>query len=207
MRPWLVVYAVDREIDLARITAERGDDLAHGRLTCLRTGVGKVRSATEVNTYLTSALRAHQPRPKILNVGTCASLVEGLGGKLVSASYALDRDSTPEMLLAAGVEPQPVIPLESFNNSGLTIGTGDGFVANDIEAENLRRRGVSLVDMETHAVAWTALKYLAGKIISLRFVTDTGGDNATKEWIDMLEEARKSLTNAVLELTARPAKP
>lgn len=202
MPEYLIVYADDREFDAKAIELANIERGAH--IACLKTGVGKVRAATEVTSWLTGALRGSRPRPRIISVGTCASTIPGLLGQLVRPAVALDRDSTPALLTRAGVDPQPILELAHDHmdlETKFVIGTGDGFVANAEHARSLAAKGVQLVDMETHAVAWAALRCYAGRIYSLRYVTDEADPQAATEWQNRLEEARVTLTESVLRLT------
>jgi nucleoside phosphorylase len=199
MTDFLVVYADDRELDIEPIR-QRNTKTGAPRVAVLKTGVGKVRAATEVTNWLTATIRANRPRPVVVSAGTCASTEPGLLGKLLRPALAIDRDSTPSQLKAAGVDPQPHIELLE-PEGWYVIGTGDGFLANAEHAKALAGKGVHLVDMETHAVAWAALRCYAGRIYSLRYVTDDATESAASDWKSRLSEARVTLTQAVLRLT------
>lgn len=194
----LFVYADDRELDAARLARQLSRHTAAGRVAFLKTGVGKVRASMEVTSYLSSSLRQGKPRPLVVSIGTCASLTEGLLGKVVRPSIVVDRDSTPQLLTAAGLTPQPAIQL--LGSDKLTLGTGDGFLADPRESEKLLQAGVHLADMETHAVAWAANKCLAGRILAIRYVTDEASNSAVRDWVDRVADGRTKLTDTVLQL-------
>lgn len=202
---FLMVYADDREIDVAAVLAQREAWVSAGRLKFLKTGVGKVRAATETTAYLTSRLKARQPRPTVVSIGTCAALdplLAPYAGKIVRPRMTVDRDATPALLEAAKVVPQPAIRLDDYDELNLTIGTGDGFVADELEAKRLLDAGVHLVDMETHAVAWASLKCLAGPALSVRYISDLANVEAPDDWHLSLTQARVALTEYVLQLTS-----
>lgn len=187
----LIVYADDREIDVARVRRERPD------ACLLRTGVGKLRAVTAVSIYLESTLKAGEESPSVLSVGTCAALVPGLAGEVVRPARAIDRDVTPELLMQAGIEPTPPIELAGGDDE-LTIATGDGFVADEGEAARILAKGAQLVDMETYAVAWAARNSQIGCVGAIRYVSDSADQSAPEEWLRRLETARRCLTEAVL---------
>lgn len=202
---WVFAYADDRELDVSAITALREDQIRSGKLKLLRTGVGKARAAMATTTYLTGRLRNRQSRPTVVSIGTCAAIDPSLDlslDKIVRPSLAVDRDATPELLHAANIRPQPVIQLEDPDDLELTIGTGDGFLADPLEAKKLLDRGIQLVDMETHAVAWASLQCLAGPALSVRYVSDVAGTGAERDWVQALAKARAALTEYVLSLTS-----
>jgi hypothetical protein len=179
----VIVYADDREIDLAA--------LAHLPICSLRTGVGKVRAAVEVCTSLSTTLR-EQPDLLVVSVGTAGS-VSGLQGTL-HPSIVTDRDSTPEELRSVGITPQPDI--EIHGGDGTVLGTGDGFAGlNDMRL--LAARGIELVDMETHAVLWAAQMLGAHNLMSIRHVTDFGD---ARDWEEALIGARTALTREILRM-------
>jgi nucleoside phosphorylase len=203
MSHYVVVFAEEREVDLSRIKVELREELLTGQVTLVQTGVGKVRAATEVTNHLNSAFRSHKPRPTLISVGTCAAWNHELLETLVRPTFAVDRDGTPELLRGAGLTPQPKIRLAG--ESGLTIGTGDGFVADPREAVRLQGMGIDVVDMETHAVAWAGLRCMVGPTVSVRFVTDIADEAAAKDWESRLDRARTALAGEVLRLTKAPA--
>lgn len=202
---YVFVYADDREIDAHLIETERHDLIEQGRLKLLRTGVGKVRAAMETTTYLTTRLRNRQPRPLVVSIGTCAAIDPTLDlslDKILRPKVVVDRDATSELLRQASLKPQPPLELEDYDDLELTIGTGDGFVASPDEAAHLLEQGIQLVDMETHAVAWAALKCFAGPALSVRYVSDVANKTAPRDWTQALSNARRELTDYVLSLTA-----
>lgn len=203
---FLVTFADDREIDVAEITAQRDAWVRSGRLKFLRTGVGKVRAATEVTSYLTNQLKARQPRPHVVSVGTCIALDPTLTehiDKIVRPCRAVDRDAAPpELLEAAHIKRPSVIPLDDADHLNLTIGTGDGFVSGPTEVARLLAAGVHLVDMETHAVGWASLRCLAGPALSVRYVSDLVNSEAPQDWSLVLARARVVLTEYILQITA-----
>ncbi len=196
----VVVYADDREIDRGAVEAGARSQIARGDLVLLRTGVGKVRTTMELTRYLTSTLRARRSRPTVLNVGTCAAVVPGLLGEVVRPASAIDRDSTDELLLEAKIPPPPRIELARPDSRELVIASGDSFLADVDEADRLAAEGVSLVDMETHAVGWASQRCLVGSAHVVRVVVDEARPGAAKLWRESLPKARQYLTEYVLEL-------
>jgi nucleoside phosphorylase len=188
----LITYADDRELDARRIRQELPDAVL------LRTGVGKLRSATAVSLYLQSNIREDAARVVVVSVGTCAGLVPGLAGQLVRPARTIDRDCTPELMRQAGIEPTPPIDLTGADSQQLTIATGDGFVADETEAARILDSGAQLVDMETYAVAWAVQNSQAGTVRAIRYVSDAADPNAPQDWVNRLDTARRCLTEAVL---------
>lgn len=202
---YVFVYADDRELDLALLMEERGEMIRRNQLKFLKTGVGKVRAATETTTYLTARLRHREPRPLVISIGTCAALDPSLDlklDKIVRPRRAVDRDATPELLELCNLKSQPMLQLEDSDELDLTIGTGDGFVADVETGKLLLARGIHLVDMETHAVAWAAMKCYAGQALSVRYVSDVADGEGVRDWVTTLTKARKALTDYVLALTS-----
>lgn len=201
MSGFVVVYADDRELDVAQINYQRERQLRSGQLKLLKTGPGKVPAATALAGYLSSSLRTgsrSQP-PQVVSVGLAQTSEWTFVGMTVEPYLALDRDMTPLEMKARGQEPHPVVKLAGLPPTG--IASGDNLDISTTEVMFLRERDIHLMDVDSHALGWVSIRCLAGRARSVRFVTNEIG-STPKSWEKTYAQASKDLTAAVLQLTA-----
>jgi hypothetical protein len=202
MGGWVVVYSDDRELDVLGINYQRERQVRSGKLKLLKTGTGKVPTATALAGYLSSSLRTGsrtQP-PQVISVGLAQTSEWTFVGQTVTPWSAIDRDMTPSELTARGIEPFPLVKLDSpLVQQG--IASGDSMNVTSAEVTRFRERDIHLFDVDSHAVGWVSIRCLAGRAKSVRFVTHEVG-TTPKSWEKTYVQACKELTAQVLQLTA-----
>lgn len=200
MISWVVTYSDDRELDVNQLSYERAAQLKSGQLKLLKTGTGKVPAATTLANYLTSSLRAGKTQaPQVISVGVAATFEPALVGQMVTPELAADRDANPQELVMRGLSPAPVVKLDGL--PGVYISSGDSPLVSEAQREMLVSRSLLVVDQDSHAVGWIAIRCLAGRAKSVRYVTHLF-DSPPRFWEKSYEKARKDLTASVLQLTA-----
>jgi hypothetical protein len=200
MTSWVVTYSDDRELDVNQLSYERAALISSGQLKLLKTGTGKVPAATTLAGHLTSSLRAGKAQaPSVVSVGVAATLEPAFVGQVVMPELATDRDMNPEVLVMRGLSPAPVVKLDGLPS--IFISSGDRLILNEYQKAELIARSLFLLDQDSHALGWVAIRCLAGRAKSVRYVTHEVG-STPRFWEKTYERARKELTASVLQLTA-----
>jgi len=153
-------------------------------LPVLITGVGKVRAASAL-----SAVLARQRPSRLINLGTAGSLREGLSGThVVGRVEQHDFDDASIHALTGEHYGDPI----SLGAEGFVLGSGDAFISTAAARENLRVRGIDLVDMEGYAVALVASQF--GLPVTLvKTVSDGASDDAGSAWRDTVASCAERL--------------
>ncbi|HET7901420.1 MAG TPA: nucleosidase [Candidatus Nanopelagicales bacterium] len=157
------------------------------RLPVLVTGAGKVRAAVSTAALLATA------RPScVINIGTAGGLRDGLLG-VHEIGTVMQHDFNDEGVFETlGVHFGAPIAL----GEGLTLATGDRFVAGGPLREDLARRA-DLVDMEGYAVALAA--HEAGVPVRLvKLVSDDADASALRTWAETVADHAHTLADWVL---------
>ncbi len=170
------------------------------RVPTLVTGVGKVRAATAT----TWAVLTHAPGV-VLNVGTAGALRVGeVGPGVVHEIGTVHQHDLDGRAIAAIVGEDPNPPLH-LSDSGITLVTGDRFIASPTHRDRLAERA-HLVDMEGYAVA-AAARRLGVPVRLAKTVSDDAGHGAAASWVDALHAASHLLAgwlDAVLDESGPP---
>ena len=179
----LVTYAVQGEFTELKCPGLIGEDEV--QVGCLRTGVGKVKSAF----YLSEAINHGQP-DLVINVGTAGAIHHKVGDIFVCRHF-IDRDM--QKLSDLGVECE-IDSTDLLAQKGYCLhwqgegvcNTGDTFLTelSDVKGD--------VVDMEAYAQALVC-RAKSVPFISVKYVTDIIGQNSVKHWEDKLADARKGL--------------
>lgn len=158
----LLVAALEIELD-----AFPTDLQGYHRLV---TGAGKLKATFE----LTKALEQGQ-YTQIVVVGTAGSIDPTCGGGVHEIARAIQHD-VYDLHGNRGAH----LALEQYvetGRPGVTIATGDFFVQDEAEVDQIRALGASLVDMETFAYIWVAQR-MGVPIRAARAVSDSAADGA-----------------------------
>jgi adenosylhomocysteine nucleosidase len=158
-------------------------------LPVLLTGMGKVNAACALAGTL-----ARGPRPaKIVNLGTAGALRPGLTG-IYSVNTVVQHDLDGDLLRAltgtACGEPITVAPRGS---NGLTLATGDAFIASGAARDRLAEQA-HLVDMEGYALAAAAAQARVPLEI-VKYVSDDADESAARSWRENVAIAARSLAD------------
>jgi len=161
-------------------------------LPILITGVGKVAAACAVLGAL--APLPGPERPSLLvNLGSAGALRDGIEGTHrvgTVLQHDLDGDAIAEMV---GIDPSPSLTL----GDGLTLATGDRFIADPDERERLATVA-HLVDMEGYAIA-AAAAVLGIDLVMVKHVSDQADDEAQDRWIDAVSASSRELAGWLAE--------
>ena len=157
------------------------------RLPVLVTGAGKVRAAVS-----TAALLATARPASVINIGTAGGLRDGLLG-VHEVGTVIQHDFNDEGVFETlGVHFGAPIEL----GSGLTLATGDRFVAGGPLRDELAARA-DLCDMEGYAVALAARE--AGVPVRLvKLVSDDADETALRTWAETVADHAHTLSDWVL---------
>ena len=156
------------------------------------TGPGKVRSAVALAKALTDA------PARVVNIGTAGALRAGLpaGAHHIGRIIEHDFDAfAVERLTGRRYDDDIVL------GEGLTLATGDGFIADPTRRAVLAERA-DLVDMEGFAIAHTA-RELGVECEMLKIVSDSADDSAWS-WSETVDAAAKQIGRLVRQISNRP---
>ena len=152
-----------------------------------QTGIGKVNAVLAVS----EAIAQHRP-DVVLNVGTAGSTHHAVDSILVCSRF-YDRDMA--RVKEFGVDYQhdffesirdlPICRHFAEHAIAHTCNTGDSFVTEWIEHADV-------VDMENFAVA-VLCQRKGIPLFSVKYITDTIGENSVKHWEDKLRDANLGL--------------
>ena len=153
----------------------------HTSLPVLVTGVGKVASGLALLATLGPLTPSQRPA-SVLNVGTAGALIDGLEGThVIGRVLQHDLDGLAIEALV-GHNPTPDLVL----GEGLTLATGDRFIATEPERRELAQRA-QLVDMEGYAVA-RATRSLGLEVKLVKRVSDNANEAASLTWAQRVSE-------------------
>ena len=143
-------------------------------LPVLLTGMGKVNAATAL-----AAVLASGPHPaRIVNLGTAGSLRPGVSG-INRVGTVIQHDFSTDLLHElTGVTFGG--PIAVADGSGVTLATGDSFIADGPARDRLAQRA-QLVDMEGYALA-VAASSANVPIDIIKYVSDEADESAFKSW-------------------------
>ncbi len=148
------------------------------------TGVGKVNAA--INTCL--AMQQFAP-DWVLNIGTAGSVSHVVDSIVVCGRF-MDRDM--EKVKEFGVDYAHDFTSQLAHLAWLkphdishVCNTGDSFVTEHMD-------NADVVDMENFAVA-ALCKKLKVPFVSVKYITDTIGENSVQHWADKLQDAQQGL--------------
>ena len=152
------------------------------------TGVGKINAT--FHTYET--INQFNPRT-IVNFGTAGSLKQGLTG-LHEVSVFKQRDMDARGLgFSLGETPFDSINTISNFRDGLSCGSGDNFVDQQIEMET------DLVDMEAYAIA-KVCKLVNVEFYCFKYISDTADENAGDDWGANVKKGANIFSSKILSL-------
>ena len=175
--------SLDRPLLVVALEVE-AEHLHVSELPVLITGVGKVRAASAL-----SAVLARQRPSRLINLGTAGSLREGLSGTHVVGRVEQHDFDDATIRALTGEHHGAPIPL---GTGGPVLGSGDAFIDSGSARENLRARGIDLVDMEGYAVAFAAAQF--GLPVTLvKTVSDGAGEGAGATWQDTVASCAERL--------------
>lgn len=184
----LMTHALAAErVDLSALQAVMGATT----VTYCETGVGKVNAA------LSATLAASAKRPDVIvNVGTAGSLHLPVGS-LVWCSRFVDRDMFALKAFGLAYEHDFSAAIRDFawlNHLDVehVCNTGDSFVMQACEST----AQADVVDMENFAVAALCAR-LGIPLVSLKYVTDTIGQNSVQQWSERLVAAQTALQSHI----------
>jgi adenosylhomocysteine nucleosidase len=173
--------------DSALVVVALPEEAAHLNtdLPVLITGAGKVNAAVAV----TRALAAASSLPSsIINLGTAGALRAGLSGTHeIGLVLQHDLDSPALKALTGQSFGEPLRLAES----GLTLATGDVFVADPVLQQALAQHA-DLVDMEGYAVASAAAAFGVPLRI-VKHVSDMADGEAVRSWTSTVDECSRAL--------------
>lgn len=148
------------------------------------TGIGKTAAATAT----TQALAGRAPDDLVVvNIGTAGALRPGLTG-LFTPRRVLNHDLDADLVRALGLDPEELIELPG--GDGVTLATGDRFVADPRLRDELARRA-DLVDMEGYAVAY-ACRRLGVPVRLVKHVSDAA-DESAMDWPTVVDASARVL--------------
>jgi adenosylhomocysteine nucleosidase len=177
---------IDPTLPLVVVAVDLEAQELHTSLPVLVTGVGKVTSGQALLATL-GPLHPSQRPTTVLNVGTAGALVDGLDGtQVIGRVLQHDLDGVAIEALV-GHNPAPDIVL----GEGLTLATGDRFIATQSERQELARRA-QLVDMEGYAVA-KAARVLGVEVRLVKQVSDNANEAASLTWVQRVTECSHQL--------------
>jgi len=178
------VISPDRPLLVVAVGVEAaGLGSEHPVLIC---GVGKVAAGQAVLHCLSGIAPSLRPRA-LLNLGTAGALRPGLEGvHSVGAVVQHDIDGASIEKLT-GRNPAPRIEL----GDGLTLATGDRFIQDATERDELAR-SADLVDMEAYAVV-AAGRLLGVRTRVVKHVSDNADAAALRTWLDAVAESSAAL--------------
>ncbi|MFK0297425.1 nucleosidase [Streptomyces sp. NPDC090442] len=155
----------------------------------LLTGMGKVNAAIAL-----AAVLAEGPRPaSVINLGTAGALQPGLSGTHVVGTVIQHDLDDAVLHTLTGDTYGPPLPLR--DGGGLTLATGDRFIATQADRRRLAAQA-SLVDMEGYALA--AASQRAGVALRIvKHVSDEAGDGAATTWRDTVADCARALADWV----------
>ena len=158
----------------------------HTSLPVLVTGVGKVASGQALLATLGPLTPSQRPASVLIIVpienAAEAALIDGLEGTHVSGRV-LQHDLDGLAIEAlVGHNPTPDLVL----GEGLTLATGDRFIATEPERRELAQRA-QLVDMEGYAVA-RAARSLGLEVKLVKRVSDNANEAASLTWAQRVSE-------------------
>ena len=157
----------------------------HTNLPVLITGAGKVNAAIVVTRALASAPVLPT---EIINLGTAGALRPGLSGtQQIGMVIQHDLDS-PAIKALTGKDYGAPLRLA---DSGLTLATGDVFVADPVVQQTLARQA-DLVDMEGYAIAAAAAAF-GVPIRMVKHVSDMADAEAMRSWTSTVDECSRAL--------------
>ena len=124
---------------------------------------------------------------RVVNFGTAGSRRPELAGQLVRVNRILQRDMDARPLAMLGDTPfeeGPASGMIALGGEGVSLSTGDNFVTAPPALAS------DIVDMEGYAIAKATLR--AGVDFSCwKYVTDLADENATANWRENVEKARR----------------
>jgi adenosylhomocysteine nucleosidase len=154
-------------------------------LPVLVTGAGKVNAAIAV----TRALACAPSLPsEVINLGTAGALRPGLSGThQIGSILQHDLDSPALFALTGKRFGEPL----KLADSGLTLATGDVFVADPVLQQALAQEA-HLVDMEGYAVASAAAAF-GVPVRMVKHVSDMADGEAVRSWTSTIDECSRAL--------------
>lgn len=157
----------------------------HTDLPVLITGAGKVNAAIGVTRALATA---PAPPSEIINLGTAGALRPGLSGThQIGLVLQHDLDSPALKSLTGKSFGEPL----HLADRGLTLATGDVFVADPVLQQALARHA-DLVDMEGYAVAAAAAAF-GVPVRIVKHVSDMADGEAVRSWTSTVDECSRAL--------------
>ena len=162
-------------------------------LPVLITGIGKINTTSG----LLLALSGGRPQ-SLVNLGTAGGLRPGMAG-LHEVSTVIQHDLDTDLLFRLTGETYGA-PLQLAHADGVTLASGDTFVADGARRDELAARA-HLVDMEGYAVAAVAER-LELPVRLIKQVSDDADENSVKTWPETVAECARVLADWVAgELT------
>ena len=163
-------------------------------LPVLLTGMGKVNAANAL-----AAVLGRGPRPaRVVNLGTAGALRPGMAGIHVITTVIQHDFSTDAIRQLTGRTVGA--PIAVADGTGITLATGDSFVADGRVRARLARRA-QLVDMEGYALAMAAASADV-PIQIIKYVSDDADEHALTTWQESVAVAAGSLADwAALNVT------
>jgi adenosylhomocysteine nucleosidase len=155
----------------------------------LITGIGKINTTLALSAALVGGVRP----AGLVNLGTAGALRPGLVG-LHEVSRVIQHDLDTELLFRLTGETYGA-PLELRHAGGVTLASGDAFVADDEQAGRLAQ-WAQLVDMEGYAVAAVAT-HLDLPVRLIKQVSDDADENSAKTWPETVSECARVLAGWV----------
>ncbi|GLY32636.1 nucleosidase [Kineosporia sp. NBRC 101731] len=160
-----------------------------GDLPVLITGIGKVHTTLTLMTALAAGVHPSS----LVNLGTAGALRPGLSG-VHEVSTVIQHDLDTALLRTLTGETYGA-PVELPHTGGVTLASGDSFVADGVLKDSLALRA-HLVDMEGYAVAATAQRLgLPARLVKI--VSDDADEGAAKSWPVTVAECARALADWV----------
>ncbi|MBB5789531.1 nucleosidase [Jiangella mangrovi] len=148
------------------------------------TGLGKTAAATATARALAGL---SLDGLTVLNIGTAGALHDGVSG-LFTPGRVLNHDIDADAIRALGYDPEEL--LEVPGGDGVTLATGDRFVADPVVRDRLAARA-DLVDMEGYAVAY-ACRAFGVPVRLVKHVSDTADESAL-DWPSVVDASARIL--------------
>ncbi len=155
----------------------------------LVTGIGKINTTTSLLLSLSGGVRPQS----LVNLGTAGGLRPGTAG-LHEVSTVIQHDLDTDLLLRLTGETYGA-PLQLAHPDGVTLASGDAFVADGARRDELAARA-HLVDMEGYAVAAVAQR-LDLPVRLIKQVSDDADENSVKTWPESVAECARVLADWV----------
>lgn len=144
----------------------------------LITGVGKVRAAVELSSYLAQ----HPDIDTVINYGTAGGIKNVSKGYIYPVNRFIESDFRT---CAIDVPHKDIIEVDSWLEGvdHLCCSTQDHFVTDTSELDDVPFGDqVNLVDMESYALAYVCEQY-GVRFICYKYISDDADDTAAAEWV------------------------